>query len=160
KDERELETYLIRRASESRTVELADGRSIAGEALERQLEQLMAFRKLLQVVERRVPLRRAVLELLRREARDLSFWSQRTAVEALAEALRAPSVRATVVDDVEHQAHAIDVDDGESGYSRRYRLGLDFVTAGEFRTLATAYPGVKDLIAGPVTIRTAASGVA
>jgi DNA gyrase subunit B len=36
-------------------------------------------------------------------------------------------------------------------------LGLDFVTAGEFRTLAAAYTDVRELITGRVTIRTATS---
>ena len=57
KDERELEAFLIRRAAESRTMVLATGREISGEALEQRLEKLMAFRKLLQVVERRGPSR-------------------------------------------------------------------------------------------------------
>src|SRR6188474_1422333 len=61
KDERELEAYLIRRAAESRSVVLATGKIIAGEALEVGLEKLMAFRKLMQVVERRAPVRRAIL---------------------------------------------------------------------------------------------------
>ena len=154
KDERELEAYLIRRASESRTVELGDGRTIAGEALVRQLEHLMGFRKLLQVVERRVPLRRAILALLAHDARDLGFWSVRDRVSGLADSLRSELVRADVVEDTGHQAFAIVIEDRESGYGRRYRLDLDFATAGEFRTLAAAYPDVRDLIAGPVTIRT------
>ena len=64
KDERELEAFLIRHAAESRTLVLAGGREISGEFLERKLETLMAFRKLLQVVERRGPTRKAMLALL------------------------------------------------------------------------------------------------
>ncbi len=37
---------------------------------------------------------------------------------------------------------------------RRHRLDLDFVTTGEFRTLAGAYDDVRELLMGPVTIRT------
>ena len=55
KDERDLEAFLIRRAAESRTIVLGGGKEISGEALERRLEKLMGFRKLLQVVERRGP---------------------------------------------------------------------------------------------------------
>jgi DNA gyrase subunit B len=69
KDERELEAYLIRRAVESRSIVLPNGTTISGEVLERRLERLMAFRKLLQVVERRGPSRRAILALLEGEAR-------------------------------------------------------------------------------------------
>jgi DNA gyrase subunit B len=159
KDERELETFLIRRAAESRTLVLATGREIAGEALERRLEKLMAFRKLLQIVERRGPARKAILALLEGDARDKTFWTNRPAVDALAGHLATPDIHTSVVDDPEHQALAVLVDDRSAGYSRKHRLDLDFVTTGEFRTLAAAYQDVRDLMIGAVTIRTAASSV-
>jgi DNA gyrase subunit B len=152
KDERELEAYLIRRAAESRTVVLPTGREIAGEALERRLERLMVFRKLLHVVERRGPARRAILSLLEGEARDKTFWANRAAVEALAVHLQAADVSTAVVDDPEHQAFAVEMEDRSAGYGRRHRLDLDFVTTGEFRTLAAAYVDVRELMA-PVAIR-------
>ncbi|ODS58682.1 MAG: DNA gyrase subunit B [Acidobacteria bacterium SCN 69-37] len=154
KDERELEAYLTRRATESRVVELADGRTMAGEELERGLEKLIAFRKLLQVVERRVPVRKAVMALLDRGARDLTFWSRRDLVESLAADLQTPGLLATVVEHAEYRAFTIQLEDRSAGYGRHYRLGVDLVTGGEFRTLAAAYADVRDLIAGPVTIRT------
>jgi DNA gyrase subunit B len=160
KDERELEAYLTRRAAESRTIELANGTTVSGEALERSLERLTAFRKLLQTVERRVPARSAILALLERDARDATFWSQRASVDALAAKLRQPGTQATVVEDAAHRAFAIELEDLSAGYGRRHRLDLDFVAAGEFRTLAAAYVDVRELIAGPVTIRTATSAAA
>jgi DNA gyrase subunit B len=160
KDERDLEAFLIRRAAESRTVVLGDGQTMAGERLERQLERLMAFRKLLQVVERRGPMRRAILALLEGEARDRTFWSSRELVDALATHLRSASVTTAVDEDAEHQALAVVVDDRSAGYVRRHRLDLDFVTTGEFRTLAAAYQDVRALMIGPVTIRTAPTAAA
>ncbi len=154
KDERELETFLIRRAAESRTLVLGTGKEISGEALERRLERLIAFRKLLQVVERRGPPRRVILALLEGEARDKAFWTDRGRVEALAEYLRRPNVHATVTDDSEHQALAVALEDRTAGYGRRHRLDLDFVTTGEFRTLAAVYAEVRELLMGPVMIRT------
>ncbi len=44
KDERDLETYLIRRAAESRTVKM-NGKEISGAALEQLLHRLMKYRK-------------------------------------------------------------------------------------------------------------------
>jgi DNA gyrase subunit B len=154
KDERELEVFLIRHAAESRTIVLGSGREIAGDALERKLETLMSFRKLLQVVERRGPSRRAMLALLEGGAGDRTFWTDRPAVDALAAHLRTDAVDVTVRDDSEHQALAVHIDDKSAGYSRTHRLDLDFVTSGEFRTLAGAYQDVRDVLAGPVTIRT------
>ncbi len=157
KDERSLEAYLTRRAVESRTMLLSNGASVAGEALERQLERLTAFRKLLHLVERRGPARRAILALLEGEARDKTFWADRPAVSALADHLCTTAIRAEVVEDAEHQAFAVVLEDRTDGYARRHTLGLDFVTAGEFRTLAHAYQDVRAVLAGPVTVRTSSS---
>ncbi|HEY6359163.1 MAG TPA: DNA topoisomerase (ATP-hydrolyzing) subunit B, partial [Vicinamibacterales bacterium] len=154
KDERTLEAFLIRRAAESRMIVLDGGKQIFGEGLERRLERLIAFRKLLQLVERRGPARRVVLALLEGQARDKAFWSDRTRVDALARHLTEPTVQATVTGDPEHQALAVELEDRSAGYGRRHRLDLDFVTTGEFRTLAAAYQEVRELMMGPVTIRT------
>jgi DNA gyrase subunit B len=154
KDERLLEAFLIKRAAEMRMLVLENGKQIAGEALEHRLEKLMAFRKFLQVVERRGPSRRAVLALLEGEARDKTFWTDRARVEALAAYLKEPKILATVLDDPEHQALAVLIEDQSEGYGRRHRLDVDFVTTGEFRTLTAAYADVRELMMGPVTIRT------
>ena len=117
----------------------------------------MVFRKLLQVVERRGPARRAILALLEGEAGDRAFWANKQAVDALAKHLAGPDVLTEVVEDPEHQAHAVALRGWSAGYGRRHRLDLDFVTTGEFRTLAAAYQDVRDLMVGGVTIRTAAT---
>jgi DNA gyrase subunit B len=154
KNERELEVFLIRRAAESRSVLLSSGRVIAGESLEHGLEQLMAFRKLMQVVERRGPTRPAMLALLEGEARDKTFWADRTAVDGLATHLRSKDMLSSVVEDSEHEAFAVVLEDRAAGYGRKHRLDLDFVTTGEFRTLLASYQSVREFLAGPVTIRT------
>ena len=66
----------------------------------------------------------------------------------------------TVVDDAEHQALAIQLVDKSAGYAKTHRLDLDFVNTGEFRTLSSAYADVRELMMGPVTIRTAAGAAA
>ncbi len=153
KDERGLETFLIHRATESRTIVLDTKKEISGEELERRLEKLIAFRKYLELVERRGPTRRVVLALLEGEARDKTFWADRGRVEALAGYLTAGAVSATVADDHEHQALAVNLEDRSAGYPRTHRLDLNLVTTGEFRTLFAAYQDVRELMMGPVTIR-------
>ncbi len=156
-DERALEAYLIKRAAESRTLILPNNGELSGDALEQRLEKLMGFRKLLQVVERRGPARRVILALLEGEARDKAFWSNTAAVEALAAHLRVPGVDTSIAEDSEHQALAVEIEDKTAGYSRKHRLDLDYVTTGEFRTLAAAYQDVRELLSGAVTIRTGAA---
>ena len=154
KDERALELFLIRRATESRTLILSNANEISGEALERRLEKLMAFRKLMQVVERRGPSRKVITALLEGTAKDKTFWRDRAAVQALADFLEEPQVVLTVIDDPEHEAFAITIIDRSLGYDRHHRLDLDFTTTAEFRALAAAYVDIRELMAGPVTIRT------
>jgi len=154
KNEHALEQFLIHRATAPRTLVLSNGTEIRGEALERRLEKLIAFRKVLHVVERRGPSRRAVIALLEGGAKDKAFWTDRALVEGLAAHLNQPQVSSAVVDDPEHQALAVVLTDRSFGYDRHHRLDLDFVTTGEFRTLVAAYVDVRDLMTGPVTIRT------
>ena len=128
KDERELEAFLTRHAAESRTVVLGNGREVSGEALERKLETLMAFRKLLQVVERRGPSRKAMLALLEGDARDKTFWGDRAAVDALAR----PPARAGHRDRGRRGLRA-------SGVRRADRRPL-----GRLQPHASARPGLRD----------------
>jgi len=160
KDERLLEQFLIHRATESRSLVISSGVEIKGQALEHRLEKLIAYRKVLQVVERRGPSRRAITALLEGGARDKTFWTDRTLVDGLAAHLQQPQVSAAVVDDPEHQAFAVVLTDRSFGYDRHHRLDLDFVTTAEFRMLAAAYVDVREILMGPVTIRTAASTAA
>jgi len=153
RDERALETWLIKRAVESRRVVLADGTEIAGEQLEQRLEKLIAFRKYLQIVERRGPKREVVLRLLEREAHEKGFFSDRVRVDELAAALAAPMMSATVQQDEEHQAFALTIEDRSGGYPRHHRLDQDFVSTGEFRTLSSSYQNVRD-IRGPMVVKT------
>ena len=79
RDERALETWLIRRAVESRIVVLPDGSEITGTELEAKLEKLITFRKLLQVVERRGPTRDVIIALLDQGIRggEKAFFTDR-----------------------------------------------------------------------------------
>jgi DNA gyrase subunit B len=158
RDERALESWLIKRAVESRTVVLPDGTSVSGEQLEQRLEKLIAFRKYLQIVERRGPSRDVVLAILER-VKEKTFFSDRPKVEALASALASPTLKATVQQDEEHQAFAIALEDRSVGYPRHHRIDLDFFTTGEFRTLASSYQDVRG-IRGPMIVRTTASAEA
>jgi DNA gyrase subunit B len=153
RDEREMEKWLIRRATESRVLVLPDGTQITGQDLEARLEKLMSFRKYLQIVERRGLTRDVVLEVLDRGARDRNFFADADKVHALANALTTPTRSASVQPDEEHQAHGIVIEDRSGGYARHHRLDLDFVTTSEFRTLAASYQDVQG-IRGTMIVKT------
>jgi DNA gyrase subunit B len=153
KDERELETFLVRRAVESRVVHLADGTEVFGEALERYLQRAIAYRKLLQLVARRGNPPEIVAALLEHDARDKAFFEQRERLEAIAARMTTPTRTVTVTRDAEHNVFDLEVEDRSQGYPRHYRLGVDFIASGEYRTLAAAYREVQDL-RFPVVVKT------
>src|SRR5215207_9369180 len=129
RDERQLETWLIRRAVESRVVVLPDGQEITGPALEQKLEKLINFRKLLQVVERRGPTRDVIIALLDQGIRggEKAFFIDREKLQAFADALHGPTRSASIQPDEEHQAHGIVIEDRTGGYPKYHRVDLDFV---------------------------------
>jgi DNA gyrase subunit B len=159
RDERDMEKWLIKRATESRVLVLSDGTQLTGADLEARIERLMSFQKYLQIVERRGPTRDVVLEVLDRDGRDKAFFADGEKMQALADALSGPLRTASVQPDDEHQAHGVVIEDRSTGYPRYHRIDLDFVTTGEFRALASSYQDVKG-IRGPMTIRTQAAAAA
>ena len=129
------------------------GRSaeISGQALERLLHRLIAFRKYLQVVERRGVSAEVVRVLLDRDARDSSFFASQATLAGLAAQLETPARTITIQLDEEHNLYTLDVEERTNGYGRRYQIGFDFVMTGEYRTLLAARRELKDL-EGPLVV--------
>jgi DNA gyrase subunit B len=127
-----------------------------GETLERSLQRMMAFRKLLQQVTRRGHPADVVSALLRADARDKAFFENRESLEAVANELTTPSRSVTVARDVEHNVFVLTVDDRAQGYSRTHQIGVDFVASGEYRTLHAAYREIRD-VTFPVHVKATAS---
>ena len=152
KDERELETFLVRRAVESRVAKLADGSDVFGETLERQLQRMIAYRKLLQQVTRRGNPPEIVTALLEMDARDKSFFEQKERLEMLAARMTTPVRTVTVPRDEEHNAYYLAIEDRSHGYPRHFDIGVNFITSGEYRTLATAFAAIQE-IKFPVVIK-------
>ena len=152
KDERELENFLMHRAVESRTVKLPDGSDVFGEALERQLLGMIAYRKLLQVATRRGNPSEIVTALLQMDARDKTFFEQRDKLDVLAARMTTPVRNVEVTRDTEHNAFALTVEDRSLGYPRHFVFGVEFVSSGEYRTLAAAYREIQE-IKFPVVVR-------
>ena len=145
KNEQDLETFLIRRAVESRVVRLADGAELFGDALERGLQHMMQFRKLLQQVSRRGQAKEIITALLQADARDRSFFEQRAQLDVLAARMTTPTRTVTVARDDAHNVFELAIEDRSLGYPRHYGIGVDFVATGEYRTLAAAYREIQDL---------------
>jgi DNA gyrase subunit B len=159
KDERELDSFLVRRAVESRVAKLADGTEMFGETLERSLQKMIGFRKLLQQVTRRGNPPDIVSTLLQADARDKAFFEQRDKLDVIAARMTTPVRTVTVNRDDEHNAYFLFVEDRSQGYPQTYSIGLDFITSGEYRTLIAAFREIRD-VTFPVVVKTTDSAVA
>jgi DNA gyrase subunit B len=113
---------------------------------------MIGYRRLLQHVTRRGSPPEIVTALLAMDARDKTFFEQRERLDALAQRMTTPHRTVGVAKDDEHNAFYLDVEDRTHGYPRRFALGIDFITAGEYRTLLAAYREIAE-ITFPVTVK-------
>src|SRR4051812_33434206 len=135
KNERELEAFLIHRAVEARVVKApVSGLELSGADLEKVLEKLIAHQKFMHAVERRGHPREIVEALLAAGA-DRDFFADKDRLESVAETLTTEMRTVTVQRDEEHNRFLLQVEDRSNGYPRHHTIGVDFVTAGEYRTL-------------------------
>src|SRR6185436_11237756 len=135
KDERELEAYLIRRAAEARVVRIASTNTeIAGPDLEKLLQKMIAHQKFLATIERRGH-PREIIETLVAAGADREYFADKDRLEGLAQRLTTATRTVTVQRDEEHNRYLLQVEDRSNGYPRHHTIGVDFVTAGEYRTL-------------------------
>src|ERR1044071_5173030 len=155
KDERDLETYLIHRAAESRVARPSDGTEVFGDTLQRYLQRMMSYRKLLQQVTRRGNPPEIVAALLQQDARDKAFFEHRDRLDVIAARMTTPTRSVVVNRDEEHNAFELAVEDRSQGYPRKYKFGVAFVASAEYRTLHSAYREIQD-IKFPVVVKTTA----
>jgi DNA gyrase subunit B len=153
-DQRDLDAFLIRRATENRVVRIKKtGAEVSGPELEKFLHQLEDLLKYLQLAERRGPTRDAIMRMLEADIKDRAYFGEEERVRTLATALTTATREVKVQRDDEHNAFALVMDDRAAGYTRQSIVGVDFVGTAEYRTLYSTYRTVKDLL-GPVNVRT------
>src|SRR4051812_5577248 len=155
KDERDMEAFLIRRSVEGRVVRItATNREIAGADLEKLLQRMIAHQKFLHTVERRGHPREIVEALLSAGA-DRDYFGDKDKLEGVAEKLSMPTRTVTVQRDEEHNRYQLQIEDRSSGYPRQHTIGVDFVTAGEYRTLLANHRDIPTL-EGDIVVSTVA----
>jgi len=135
KDERDLESYLLKRAAEARVVRIPSSQSeFSGADLEKLLQKMIAHQKFLHVVERRGH-PREIVEALVAAGADKEYFADKDKLDELSRTLTTPARTVTVQRDEEHNRFLLHVDDRSNGYPRQHTIGVDFVTAAEYRTL-------------------------
>ena len=164
KDERALENFVVHRAVNGPIVKTADGAEISGADLEKLLHGMIAYRNVLRTVERRGHARDVIEALLDRDARGRTFFENQQTLQGLADQLTTPLRDVTLQRDEEHNAWLLKIDDRATGYSRTDTIGPEFVTSGEFRTLAAGYADIaavlRSLRKGPIEVRMTTNGKA
>ena len=156
KDDRDLESWLFRRASETRVLHLPD-EQVTAERLEDLLRRLVAFQRYRAIFERRGPDVDIVQALLDRRAGGKAFFEDPAALGPPAAELTTPLREVRVVPDEEHNAWALLVEDRTSGFARRRTVGVEFVESAEYRALAVSYEAVRG-VSGPMQVSSAARG--
>jgi len=135
KDERDLESFLLKRAAEARVVRIPASRSeFSGADLEKLLQKMIAHQKFLHVVERRGH-SREIVEALVAAGADKEYFADKDKLDELSQMLSTAVRTVTVRRDEEHNRYLLHVDDRSNGYPRQHTIGVDFVTAAEYRTL-------------------------
>jgi DNA gyrase subunit B len=156
KDERALENFLVHRAVDGRVVRTSEAQDVSGADLEKLLHGMIAYRNVLTTIERRGHARDVVEALLDRDARARSFFDNQQTLQGLADQLTTPIRDVSVLRDDEHNTWTLKIDDRTTGYSRIDTIGPEFVTSGEFRTLAASYAEIATVIRsmrkGPVEV--------
>ena len=152
KDDRDLESWLFKRAAETRVLRLPDG-DLTAERLEDLLHRLVAVQRYRAIVQRRGAAADIVQALLDRGARGKAFFEDRVTLEPLAEQLSTPLRIVRVVVDEEHNAHALVVEDRSSGFARQQTVGIEFTESAEYRALSASYEPIRN-VNGPMLVST------
>lgn len=140
KDDRELETWLIKRASASRVLRLVNTDvEYSGDRLEQVLQKSMHFQKLLQVCVSRGVNQDILMAFLTRNASGRDFFEDRKTLQAIADELSSKTRILSVQSDDEHNAFILNVKDRSSGSARNQLLGVDFTASPEYRALLASF---------------------
>jgi DNA gyrase subunit B len=113
---------------------VSNNTEISGADLEKLLHKMIAHQKLLHIVERRGH-PREIVEALVDAGADRDYFGEKEKLDGLAQALTTSTRAVTVQRDEEHNRYLLHVDDRSNGYPRQHAIGIDFVTAAEYRTL-------------------------
>jgi DNA gyrase subunit B len=147
KDESALDAFLMERSVENRKVRVSPSLDVEGAKLVRLLERMVAYRKLLAVVERKGVPRGLVELLLRGQVKDAEAFTDKARLLEVLKPMRDAGADIVLEKDEEHGVFEVVYQNPNpaSGKSREIRLGDDFVTAPEYKALYSTYEEFRGL---------------
>jgi DNA gyrase subunit B len=152
KDEPALNAFLMERAVEKRKVRLASGQEVEGPRLAHLLERMVAFGKLLDLVERKGTPRSLVELLLRGQVKATEVFTDKARLRDLIKPLRDSGADVVLENDEEHGVFEIVLQAPANGHSRAVRLGDSFVSSPEYKALYSAFDEFRELDQPPLTV--------
>jgi DNA gyrase subunit B len=149
----ELDSYLVRKASQERTVRAtATGQEWTGNTLVNLLEQMVEYRKYREALERRGWPRVAVFQALKLGFASRDDFHDPDRLEQLGRAIEQRSHRVMAIERNEehgdYQLRAVALDQGH----RLYVVSDELVSSGEYRQLKALFPYIDALGDGPIEV--------
>jgi DNA gyrase subunit B len=142
----------MERAVENRRVRAGTGLEAEGPRLVRLLERMVAFRKLMDLVERKGTPRTLVELLLRGQVKDVEVFSDKAQLKELIRPLRDLGRDVVLESDEEHGVFEIVLQQPVNGHGREVRVGHELVTAPEYKALYATYEEFRELDHPPLTV--------
>jgi DNA gyrase subunit B len=152
KDEHALEDFLMERAVENRKLRLASGQEVEGSRLVVLLERMVAFQKLVRMVERKATPRSVVELLLRAQVKDAEVFTRKEQLLEIIKPLRDSGRDVVLEKDEEHGVFEIVLQQPVNGHTREVRLGEAFVASPEYKALYATYEDIREAERPPLTV--------
>jgi DNA gyrase subunit B len=152
KDDAALSAYLLERAVENRKVRLASGEEVQGPKLVHLLDRMVAFGKLLELVERKGTPRALVELLLRGKVKDAEAFTDKQRLLELIKPLRESGADVVLENDEEHGVFEVVLTRTVDGQVREVRAGDSLVSSAEYRALYSTYEEFRELDRAPVVV--------
>jgi DNA gyrase subunit B len=151
KDDHELNAFLMERAVEKRRVRLATGQEIEGTRLAHLLERMVAFGKVLDLVEKKGTPRSVVELLLRGGVKDKQVFTDKVRLRDLIKPLRDAGTDVVLENDEEHGVFEV-VLPSQNSHTREVRIGDVFVSSPEYKAMYSAYESFREMAEPPLTV--------
>ena len=150
KDERQMAQFLLRKATESLTVQTAAGETLSGRELTAFIEKLIELNVAFSKVDRHLQDSRVLDYLLSVNAASKGFLADASSVAALVEKLQAFGYSPEVVPDEEHGEQKVTYREGSQSPRT---IGHQLLSGGEYQRLTTLHKTLQERDRAPFLVR-------